>query len=321
MGSDHGHAGHSHGVTADADRRYLVIALSLIVAFMLAEVVVGLVANSLALLADAGHMTSDAAALGLGILAINLAARPAVGAYTFGLRRAEILSAQANGITLLGLAIFFIVVAIRRLVHPPDVHGGLVLVVALVGVAVNLAATLVLLRANRESMNIEGSFQHILTDLYAFVATVIAGAIIMTTGFTRADPIASLFVAGLMVKAGYGLLRDSWRIFLEAAPRGLNPDQIEQDMRQVGGILDIYDFHVWEVTSGFPALSAHVLVEDGCDCHERRLRLEQLLVDRYRIDHATLQVDHPHNVSPAQRHAAEAHKGRGLHVHSHDHEH
>jgi cobalt-zinc-cadmium efflux system protein len=287
-----GHDGHAHGISAGADRRYLWTALVLILAFMAAEVAVGLVSGSLALLADAGHMTSDAAAIGLAIVAMRLAARPARGAYTFGLKRAEILSAMANGATLLGLAVFFAVESIRRLVSPPDVEGGLVLVVALVGIGVNLAATLVLRRANRQSLNVKGSYQHILTDLYAFIGTAIAGAVVLFTGWTRADAIASLLVAALMAKAGLALLRDSGRVVLQAAPAGLEPPAIGAEMDATTGVVEVHDLHVWEVTSGFPTLSAHVLVSPGGDCHGVRDQLEHLLADRFGITHTTLQVDH-----------------------------
>ena len=221
----HGH-GHGHAVGRSADRRWLAAALALIVAFMAVEFVVGLVAGSLALISDAAHMLTDAAAIALALVAIRLAARPAKGGYTYGLRRAEILSAQANGITLLLLAAWFCYEGVRRLIDPPAVEGGLVLVTALVGIVVNVAATWCVSRADRTSLNVEGAFQHILNDLYAFIATAIAGLVVLTTGFARADAIAALVVAGLMIKAGWALLRESGRIFLEAAPRGVDPDRI-----------------------------------------------------------------------------------------------
>lgn len=287
-----GHAGHSHGPSANADRRLLSIALALIVGFMAVEVVIGLIASSLALIADAGHMLSDAAAIGLALVAMRLAARPAAGSYTYGLRRAEILSAQANGLTLLLLAVFFTVESIRRLVDPPAVEGGLVLAIALVGVVVNLAATWVLSKANRQSLNVEGSFQHILTDLYAFIGTAIAGLVVVLSGWDRADPIASLLVAALMTKAGLGLVRESGRIFLEASPRGIDPAEVDRQLRATSGVVDLHELHIWEVSSGFPALSAHVLVAPQLDCHRARQVLEAMLADRFAIDHTTLQVDH-----------------------------
>ncbi len=287
-----GHEGHSHGISADADRRYLMLALVLIVGFMAGEVVTGIIAHSLALLSDAGHMLTDAGAIGLSLVALRLAARPAAGAMTFGLKRAEILSAQLNGTTLAVLGLWIVYEAIRRLISPPMVQGGLVLVVALVGIVVNLAATWSVSRANRQNLAIEGSFQHLLTDLYAFIATAIAATIILTTGFDRADGIASLFVAASMLRASYGLLRDSGRVLLEGAPKGLAPEDIGMAMAGEPEVKQVHDLHVWEITSGFPALSAHVLVAPQEDCHATRRRLERLVAERFGIEHTTLQVDH-----------------------------
>jgi cobalt-zinc-cadmium efflux system protein len=288
-----GHEGHSHGVNADADRRYLVIGLALLVGFMLVEVVVGVIASSLALISDAGHMLTDAGAIGLALVTMRLAARPAQGAMTYGLKRAEILSAQANGITLLLLSAWFVYEAIRRLISPPEVEGGLVLGIALLGIIVNVVATWTISKANRESLNVEGAFQHILTDLFAFIATAIAGAIIYFTGsYNRVDAIAALVVAALMLRAGYGLVRDSGRIFLEASPKGLDPEEVGHAIASHPGVVNVHDLHVWEVTSGFPALSAHVLVAEDEDCHAERRGLEHLLEERFDVHHTTLQVDH-----------------------------
>jgi cobalt-zinc-cadmium efflux system protein len=288
----HSHAGHSHGASADADRGKLRIALALILGFMVAEVVTGIVADSLALLSDAAHMLTDAAAIGLSLVAIRLAGRPAAGRMTFGFKRVEILSAQANGITLLVLAAIIAIEGVRRLVDPPGVDGALVLAVALAGIVVNLAATAVLARANRRSLNIEGSFQHLLTDLFAFVGTAIAATVILLTGFDQADAIASLLVAGLMLRSAVGLLRDSGRIFLEASPRGIDPDQIGKLMAAQPNVVEVHDLHVWEVTSEFPALSAHVTVEADSDCHRTRLELAELIEREFGIHHTTLQVEH-----------------------------
>lgn len=287
-----GHAGHSHGVSEDTDQRRLAVALGLILAFMAVEVVVGILAHSLALLSDAAHMLTDAGALGVSLWVIRLVARPAKGDFTFGLKRSEILSAQANGLTLLVLSGLVIYEGIHRLVSPPKPQGLAVLVVALVGIVVNLLATWQLAKANRQSMNIEGSFQHILTDLVAFIATAIAGVIIITTGFARADGIAALFVAAIMLRAAYGLIRNSGRVLLEAAPEGLDPNQIGQAMAQTAHVREVHDLHVWEVSSGFPSLSAHILVAPNDDCHATRRHLEHMLKHRFSIDHTTLQVDH-----------------------------
>ncbi|HEY8640380.1 MAG TPA: cation diffusion facilitator family transporter, partial [Solirubrobacterales bacterium] len=257
-------------MSADADRGKLGIALGLIVGFMAVEVTVGILASSLALLSDAAHMLTDATAIGLSLVAIRLAQRPAKGALTFGLKRTEILSAQFNGATLLVLGLLIIYEGIRRLITPPGVAGTAVLVVALVGIVVNLAASWTLSKANRESMNVEGAYQHILTDLIAFIITAIAGAVILTTGFRRADGIASLVVAAVMLRAAYQLLKASGRVFLEAAPQGVDPDAIGRALVAEPGVSEVHDLHVWEITSGFPALSAHVLVGTDCNCHAAR---------------------------------------------------
>ncbi|MEV6964324.1 cation diffusion facilitator family transporter [Hamadaea sp. NPDC051192] len=303
--------GHSHGVSVDADRRWLTIALALIGGFMAVEVVIGVIAQSLALISDAAHMLTDAVSIVLALIAIRLAARPAKGHYTYGLKRAEILSAQANGLTLLLLAAWLAYEAIRRLINPPEVHGWLVVVTALAGVAINIAASWAISKANRSSLNVEGAFQHILNDLYAFIATAIAGLIMVFTGFDRADAIASLIVVALMLKAGVGLLRDSGRILLEAAPAGLHPDQIGDLLANQNGVTEVHDLHVWTITSGQPAMSAHVLVDRELDCHQVRLDLEGLLRDRYDLTHTTLQVDHVTDallqIEPRTDHGEDAH--------------
>jgi cobalt-zinc-cadmium efflux system protein len=286
------HAGHAHTVSPDANKRRLVLALALIVAFMAAEVVVGILAHSLALLSDAAHMLTDAGAIGLSLVALVLAARPAGGDSTFGLRRAEILSAQANGATLVVLAGLIIYEAIRRLIAPLDVHGWAVLGVALAGIGVNLVATWLLAKANRANMAVEGSFQHIITDLYAFIGTAVAGILIITTGFLRADPIASLVVAALMLNAAYGLLKDSGRVLLEMTPEGMSAREIGLALASHPNVVEVHDLHVWEIGTGFPSLSAHVLVRAGDDCHGVRRELERLLDERFGIEHTTLQVDH-----------------------------
>jgi cobalt-zinc-cadmium efflux system protein len=294
-GHDHGaggHPGHTHGVSVDADRRWLGIALALIVGFMAAEVVVGIAASSLALVSDAAHMLTDAASIVLAMIAMQLAARPARGGYTYGLKRAEILSAQANGLSLLLLGVWLAYEAVERLIDPPAVEGGLVVVTALAGVVVNVAATWCMSRANRSSLNVEGAYQHVLNDLIAFLGTAVAGVVVLLTGFTRADAIATLFVVALMARAGYGLLRESGRIFLEAAPAHLDPDELGDRLVVRPAVVEVHDLHVWQITLGQTALSAHVLVVPGGDCHAVRRELEELLRHDYSISHTTLQVDH-----------------------------
>jgi cobalt-zinc-cadmium efflux system protein len=283
--------GHSHDF-ADADARRLGGAFALIVAFMLAEVVAGVLASSLALISDAGHMLTDAIAIGLALAALRLAQRPPAGSFTYGMRRAEILSAQVNGITLLLLGVLIVYEGIRRLIDPPDVEGALVVIVALVGIAVNLVAARLLAGAQRRSLNVEGAFLHVVTDLFAFIATAIAGGLILIWGLDRADGIASLLIAALMLWAAYGLLRESGRVFMEAAPPGLDPQAIGEALVHEAGVVEVHDLHVWEVTTGMPAISAHMLVKPDADCHEARWRAARLLADRFGVEHSTLQVEH-----------------------------
>jgi cobalt-zinc-cadmium efflux system protein len=288
----HGDHHHHHAPSADADMRWLAIALALIAGFMVVEVVGGLLASSLALLSDAAHMLTDAGAIGLALVATRLAARPAAGRFTFGFGRAEILSAQVNGAALLVLAGVIAIESIRRLFAPPEVDGAFVVVVGVVGAGVNVAAAWALGRAERRSLNVEGARQHVLTDLYASLAAAAAGAVVLFAGFDRADGIAALFVSALMLRSGWGLLRESGRVLLEAAPRGMDPEAIGDAMAREPGVVEVHDLHVWEVTSGFPALAAHVIVKPGDDCHAMRRRLQRVLEERFDIDHVTLQVDH-----------------------------
>jgi len=266
--------------------------LLLVLLLLAAEIAGGLIGHSLALLADAGHLLTDAAALGFALFASAMAARPAAGRWTFGYSRLEILAAQANGITLVLLALWVVWSAVHRLVDPREVRGGLVLAVGLAGVVVSIAATLVLARASRTSLNVRGAFLHVLTDVAAFGAAALAGALILATGWNRFDPIASLAVAALMLWSGGQLLRESTAIFLERAPNDADPEAIGRTLVGEQDVVEVHDLHVWTVTSGFPALSAHVLVAPGADCHAARRRLEAVLAERFGLTHTTLQVEH-----------------------------
>jgi cobalt-zinc-cadmium efflux system protein len=286
---------HTHGVATDADRRYLALALVLIVGFMVVEVVVAVLAHSLVLLSDAGHMLTDAAAITAALWAMGLAARPAGGAWTYGWKRAEILSAAVNGITLLVVSGVVTFEAVRRLVSPPRVEGLPVLLVALAGVGVNVWAAWLLSKADRSSLNIRGAFQHILTDLYGFVATVVAGVVILLTGYDRADAVASLVVVALMVFAAWGLLRDSGRILMQAAPKDVDLAAVRAHLVETGHVHDVHDLHVWTVTSGLPTLSAHVVVDDDCfhDGHLPGLldEVQSCLAGHFDVEHSTFQFE------------------------------
>ncbi|MFI6324769.1 cation diffusion facilitator family transporter [Nonomuraea sp. NPDC050556] len=308
--AEHGH-GHGHAVSADADRRYLTGALALIVGFMAIEVVIGVIAQSLALISDAGHMLTDAAAILFALIAMRIAARPPQGGFTYGLKRAEIVSAQVNGITLLLLSAYFIYEGIRRLIVPPEVEGLFVVITGLAGIAVNLLATWLLRKADRSSLNVEGAYQHILNDLFAFIATTVAGLVVWLTGWARADAVAALVVAALMLKAGWGLVRDAGRVFMEAAPAGMNPAEIGRKAADLKDVVEVHDLHIWEVTSGYVALSAHILVSPGADCHAVRVAAERLVHDEYGIEHTTMQVDHASpellKIGQTEAHCADSH--------------
>ncbi|WP_328967485.1 cation diffusion facilitator family transporter [Streptomyces sp. NBC_00239] len=305
----HGGHGHQHGVNADADRRYLTTALILITGFLAIEVAAGIIAGSLALISDAGHMLTDAAAIALALVAMRLAARKAQGSFTYGLQRAEVVSAQINGLTLLLLAAYFTFEGVRRLISPVQVAGGVVIVTALVGIAVNVAAAWLLAKANRTSLNVEGAYQHILNDLYAFIGTAVSGVVVWLTGWNRADAVATLVVAALMARAGWNLVREAGRIFMEAAPHGIQPDEIGARAAALDHVVEVHDLHLWEVSSGRPALSAHILVAPDADCHAVRAAAEELVQAGHGIRHTTLQVDHvPADTAPGSAvHCGEPH--------------
>lgn len=293
MGGHHGE--HAHGPARDADRRWLRAALLLLVSFMVGEVVVAAFSGSLALLADAGHMLTDVGAIAAALWAASLAARPARGRWTFGWQRAEILSAAVNGITLLVVAGVVLAESVRRLVDHPPVSGGPVLVTALVGCVVNVVAAALMARADRRSLNVAGAYRHVLTDLYGFAATVVAGLVIVWTGWTRADAVASLVVVVLLVRAAWGLLRESGLILLEAAPREVDIAEVRRHLLEAEHILDVHDLHVWTVTSGLPTLSAHLIVDDGCfvDGHAPQVldQVQDCLHGHFDVEHSTFQIE------------------------------
>jgi cobalt-zinc-cadmium efflux system protein len=286
---------HPHDQTSDGDSRFLLIALGLIVTFLVAEVVAAVLGGSLALFADAGHMLTDVGALGASAWAVRLARRPAEGRWTFGLKRAEILSAAVNGVTLVAIAVLIAVEAIQRLVHPLHVDGGLVLVVALVGAVVNVAVVAVLSKADRRGLNIRGAYLHILTDLFAFIATAVAGLVIVLAHVERADPIASLFVVLLMLKTAWGLLRDAGKVLLQGSPDDLDLAHVRTHLSEVDHVLNVHDLHAWTVTSGLTTLSAHVVVEDHCfdSGHTPQIldALQACLIEHFAIEHATFQLE------------------------------
>jgi cobalt-zinc-cadmium efflux system protein len=293
MGEGHSH-GHSHGVDLDrtGSKRALKLVLLLTATFMVAEVVGGLVADSLALLADAGHMLSDTAALGVALFAAWLAGRPGGPSRTFGYRRAEILAALFNGVTLVAISIWIFIEAGMRLGDPPDVDAGLMLGIAIGGLVVNLASAAILRPHSAESLNASAALRHVLADLLGSVGVIVAALIILATGWDYADPVVSVAIGILILVSSWGILRDSVRILLEASPADMEVEEVGRAMAAVPGVASVHDLHVWTITSGFQALAAHVLVPRDIDCHATRRDVEAMLHERFGLHHTTLQVDH-----------------------------
>jgi cobalt-zinc-cadmium efflux system protein len=272
-----------------------------VLAFAAVEIVGGVVADSLALLADAVHMISDAGSLGLALGAAWLASRPATPGRSFGFARAEILAALVNGAVLVALAIWIFVEAGRRLADPPDVRGGWVLVVGSVGLLVNLVAARVLWRPGGGSLNLRAALLHVLADLLGSFGVVVAGLVVLAAGWERADPIVSILIGVLVLLSAWSVLREATGILLEAAPAGLDVPEVRRAITSHHGVVGVHDLHVWTITSGFPSLSAHVVVERNADCHAVRRELEQVLRDRFGLDHTTLQVDHEQGLLALRR--------------------
>ena len=283
---------HDHDHARVDSRRALAVALALTAAYTVVEVVGGIAAGSLALLADAVHMLSDNVAIALALGAVWLAGKPATPERTYGYKRAEVLAALANGALLVALAIWIFVEAVMRIRDPGDPLGGWMLAIALLGLAVNLAAGVVLSRARRGSLNVEAAFRHVFADVLGSIGVAIAAVVILTTGWAQADPLVSVVIGVLVLASAWSILRDSTEILLESTPRGLDVDALGRRLAGAPGVVEVHDLHVWTITSGFTALSAHVLVRPGEDCHGRRRELERLLHDEFGIEHTTLQVDH-----------------------------
>ncbi len=288
---------HHQHATLNSNPKYLLVALVLLGLFMATEVITAVVSGSLALLSDATHILSDMAAIALALWTIKLAHTPRKGIWTWGLKRAEILSAAVNGAVLLILAIAIGIEAISRLISPPPIVGGLVLLVSLVGIAVNIAVVQLVARANRSSLNIEGAYQHILTDLYGFIGTFVAGVIIIATRWTPADTIASLIICALMIRAGWGLLRDTGRILLEGAPDGLSLSDIRKHLLNIDHVYEVHDLHAWSLSSELPALSVHLVLDPTCfnDGHTTKILddAQSCLQHHFNIDHTTIQIEPP----------------------------
>jgi cobalt-zinc-cadmium efflux system protein len=259
------------------------------------EVGAAIYANSVALWADAGHMLIDVGAIAASSLAIRLAARPETRSHTYGLKRAEILAAAINAIALLIVSALVTIEAIERLLRPSPVDGAVLILVAAVGAAVNLASTVTVSRANRRSLNIEGAYRHLLTDLYGFIGTLLAGIVIVATGFDRADAIASLVVVCLMLKAAVQLLRPATNILLEATPEDIDLGEVRRHLIELPEVHSVHDLHAWTLTSSLPILTAHVVVSDDCfktgDAGRVLDHLQDCLAGHFDVAHSTLQFE------------------------------
>jgi cobalt-zinc-cadmium efflux system protein len=293
-GDPHDHPrGQSHAPEANAqNRRALTVVLALTAFFMVAEVVGGLLTGSLALLADAGHMLSDVAALGLALFAFWLSGRPATPDRSFGYKRAEVLAALANGLTLVAVSVWIFFEAYRRFLDPPEVLGAPMLAVAAIGLVVNIVGATLLARSSGDNLNTRGAMRHVIADALGSAGVIVAAGVIIVTGWHYADPIMSVLIGVLVLASSYGLLRDSVNVLLEATPQGIDANAVGNRMASVPGVIEVHDLHIWTITSGFPALAAHVLVGADEDCHARRRDIETLLSNEFDITHTTLQVDH-----------------------------
>ncbi|RBY95792.1 cation transporter [Blastococcus sp. TF02-8] len=289
--------GHAHGpVTASGpQRRRLAVVLGLTVVVLAAEAVGAVVSGSLALLADAGHMATDAAGIAVALAAVSLAQRPARGRRTFGWQRAEILAAVVNGLLLLGVAGYVLVEAVRRIGDPPEVGPGPMLVIASIGLVVNLAGLVVLHGGREGSLAVRGAYLEVLADALGSIAVIVAAVVIEVTGWTPADTVASLLIGCLVLPRAWHLLREALDVLLEAAPRGVDLDEVRAHVLGVDGVLGVHDLHAWTITSGLPVLSAHVVVSDEAlaDGHGGRVldALCACLGDHFDVEHCTFQLE------------------------------
>ncbi|MEW5926063.1 MAG: cation diffusion facilitator family transporter [Gemmatimonadota bacterium] len=293
-GHSHGHShGHAHGGSYGAEnRKRLAITLGLVTVYMVAEVVGGLLTNSLALLADAGHMLSDAAALALSLFALWIAQKPATPKHTYGYYRTEILAALANGATLVAVSIYIFIEAYERIGEPPEVQGALMMGIALGGLAINLIGLWILNAGKAESLNVRGAWLHVLTDALGSVGAIAAGGLIWAFGWNWADPVASVLIGVLVLYSSWALLKETVAVLMEGAPGHIDVDQVSEAIKQVPGVQAVHDLHVWTITSGMVAMSGHVVVDDGHFGQAILKEIRKPLHDRFGIDHSTIQLEH-----------------------------
>jgi cobalt-zinc-cadmium efflux system protein len=294
VGHDHGHAPGS-GTAAAGYRGRLLAVLGITLTVLVIEVIAGLLSGSLALLADAAHLGTDALGIGLALLAVRMAGRAPTVRRTFGWQRAEVLAAAVNAVLLLGLSVAVAVEAVRRLSDPPSIEPGTVLIVGALGLVANAVGLALLARGQSESLNVRGAFLEVLGDTFGSLAVLVAAAVIALTGQERADPIASLLIAALIVPRAVKLLRDTGEVLLEGTPRGVDLAEVRRHMLAQPGVVDVHDLHAWTITSGVPVLSAHVTVEGSvlaATCGGGVLdRLHDCLRQDFDVEHSTFQLE------------------------------
>ncbi|NUQ62393.1 MAG: cation transporter [Pirellulales bacterium] len=291
MSDHHNHCEQGHHSRRSGNKRRLLLTLLLAAGYMIAEIVGGLITNSLALLADAGHMFSDVAALGLGLFAVWIAERPPNAKRTYGYYRTEILAALANGSALIAVSIYIFIEAYRRLIRPPAVEGDLMMAIAIGGLGVNLLGLWILSAGREENLNVRGAWLHVLTDALGSIGAIAAGVLIWAFGWNWADPVASALIGVLVVYSAWRLVLEAVSVLMESAPRGIDVDEVFQAMSEMPGVLGVHDLHIWTITSGMDSLSAHVVFDDQPSPMRLLGELRTMLHDRFGIDHMTIQME------------------------------
>ena len=293
MGHHHGHShGHNHSHGHTGNKKALFFSFLLIASFMIVEVVGGILTNSLALLSDAGHMLSDAAALGLSLFAIKLGERKASASKTYGYKRFEIIAAALNGLTLIVISVYIFYEAYQRFWNPPEVLSGGMLIISTIGLLINIVAAWILMRGDKEeNLNVRSAFLHVIGDMLGSVGAIIAALLMIFFGWGIADPIASVIVAILILISGWRVMKESFHILMEGTPANLEMDKVKSSLLKISGVKEVHDMHIWSITSGMPMLSCHMVIE-GEGVHDTILhRAQTILHDDFEIEHSTIQIE------------------------------
>ncbi|MFK9090169.1 cation diffusion facilitator family transporter [Bacillus salipaludis] len=298
-GHSHGH-GHGHGHSHTGNKKALLSSFILIAVFMVVEVIGGLLTNSLALLSDAGHMLSDAAALGLSFFAIKLGEKQVSQEKTYGYKRFEIIAAALNGLTLIVISLFIFYEAIQRFFAPPEVQSTGMVIISITGLVVNIIAFLILMQGDKdENLNVRSAFLHVIGDMLGSVGAIIAALLIMFFGWGIADPIASVIVAALILVSGFRVTKDSFHILMEGAPTQIDIIQVKEALMRIPLVNEVHDLHIWTITSGYPVLSCHITISDEGVHDEILLQSQRILHDDFNIEHSTIQIEKEANGCPS----------------------